>query len=239
MNTRTHTHKRLHPFNPAGGKKSFLRFLGVVVAVVLAVWILDMMFSPVATEDNIALAAPEDNSEVVGFAVDAITSLSVYYDSIGNISNDTEDKVELFASVVYKRGVLSKLNEHMALYLASENPDIVEVAERIVTSGEALEYSYDRIIEAMKNEAEVDQTLVVVEEIYFINENLFNITVTTVNAVQYFIGVDAPPERNVLTEEERTYLTNHIWETFGPLSTDVASTTSSRQLIYSAFSRGQ
>jgi len=239
MNIKHHTHKKLHALHQNGEKKSLIRFVGVIFAIVFAVWILDGVFSGSPTVENTVLAAPEDNDEVVGFAIDVVTSLSVYYDSIGNINGDTEDKVELFASIVYRRGVLEKLNDHMAYYLASENPDIVAVAERIVASGRALEYSYDRIINAMKSEENVDTTLVVVEEIYYINENLFNLTVTSVNAVQYFMGEVVPPESHVFTEDEKAYIDNHIWETFGPVSTDVASTTSSRELIFSAFTRGQ
>ena len=240
MSLKSNNHNRTRSARAIIGSKSFIQFVGVIFAIVFVVWTLDAISTTNAvTVETNEIATPEDNDEIVAFALDIVSSLAGYYESIGNMSTDSDDTVSLFASIVYRRGVLHKLNDHMSEYLASENPDIVAVATRLLNAGRELETSFDRIITAMKNEETVDTTLVVVEEIYYINENLFNMTLTSVNAVRYFRGDETPPESHVLTHDEKTYINNHIWDTFGPLGSDVSSTTSSRELIYSAFTSGK
>lgn len=240
MNSKTNHHRRIRAAHAVVGSRSFIQFVGVIFAIVCVVWVVDAFsVTNAVSVETTEIPVPENNDEVVAFSLDVITSLATYYDSIGTVSTDSDDKLNVFASVVYRRGALNKLNEQMALYTMSDNPDIVTVAQRLVYSGRALEDSYDRIITAMKDEENTDTTLVVVEEIYFINENLFNLTLTSVNAVLYFTGDEAPPERHILTRDEKTIINNQIWDSFGPISGDTSSTTSSRQLIFNSFTRSK
>ena len=235
MHTKPHTHTRVRTLSL---HNDGVKFVVTIACIIFAALALDSFMSSSLPSAAVRTTAAEaDTQEIVDFSADVVTSLSAYYDAIGDSYVNPANKVDVFASVVANRGAVQKLNEHMSMYLLSTNQNIVSGAEHIVASGRLLENSYTHIIDAMSGESQASTTLVMVEQMYLVNDALFNLTMTSVNTVAYFTAPDAVP---LLSPRERKYISDTIWNTFGgPDSSTDATTTSSRALLLHAFTGGQ
>jgi hypothetical protein len=210
----------------------FAAFSGFVVCVVVGVWFLGVIVDAQAPVDTAVTPLQTVSPDVFPFSVDIVNALSGYYTAMDDASVDPSNQLDLFASVVYRRHLLEKINERMATYLGSEDVEVRAIAEHIVVAGRALETSYTQIIDAMKKKDQSETSLVVIEEMYRINDQLFDITITSANALTHFKDAEngATPQ---LSAAEQKFLNDHIVSTFGA-SAQNASSSPSRALILKA-----